>query len=83
MIRSIILINTNISTDSYNPLNIPHSNITAICFQSASSTCLMFNIYNNCNNNSTILLLGTYLHNNINTMLPSLADHMLWFGNFN
>ena len=80
-IRSIMLINTNISTDTYTQLKIQHSDITTICLKGDFSSCSIFNIYNNCNDNSTTDHLHAFL--NPELALPSPTDHMLWFGDFN
>lgn len=82
-IRSIILVNTNISTDSYIPLNIPHSDITAIRLKGEFGHCSLFNIYNDCTNNSTTDALRMYLDTNAQVALPSPTDHMFWLGDFN
>ena len=82
-IRSVILINTNISTDAYATLSIPHSDITAIQLKGELGHCSIFNIYKDCTNNSTTNALHTYLNNNLASILPLPTDHMLWFGNFN
>ena len=82
-IRSIILVNANISTDAYNSLMIPHSNISAIRLKGELGYCSIFNLYNNCINNSTTDALHAYLNNNIDSVLPLPTDHMFWFGNFN
>ena len=82
-IRGIILVNTNISTDAYTPLPIPHSDITAIYLKGELGYCSIFNIYNDCTNNSTINALHTYFHSNLASILPSPTDHMLWLGDFN
>ena len=81
-IRSIILINTNISTDSYTTLNIPHSNISTLCLTGDFGSCSIFNIYNDCNN-STIEALNLFLMTNPNEVLPHPSNHMFWFGDFN
>ena len=82
-IRSIILINSNISTDSYTALSIPHSNISTLHLSGNFGTCSVFNIYNDCNNNNTIKALKLYLNTNPNEALPSPTDHMLWCSDFN
>lgn len=82
-IRSIILVNTNISTDAYTALDIPHSDITAIRLAGEFGHCSIFNIYNDCTNNNTTDALDTYLQNNARTALPSPSDHMFWLGDFN
>ena len=82
-ICSIILINTNISTNAYTPLDIPYSDITAIHLKGKFSNCSIFNIYNNCTNNPTTTALQTYLDEHPHEALPSPNDHILWFGDFN
>ena len=82
-IHSIILVNTNISTDSYASLHIPHSDITAIHLKGDFRHCSIFNIYNNCTNNSSITALHNYLNTSLDTTLSTPTDHMLWLGNFN
>ena len=82
-IHSIILINTNISTNAYTPLDIPCSNITAIRLKGEFGNCSIFNIYNDCTNNSTTTTLQTYLDEHPHEVLPSPNDHMPWFGDFN
>ena len=52
-VRSILLVNTNISTDCYSILPIMHSDITAICFRGDNSFLSVFNIYNEITNNDT------------------------------
>ena len=82
-IRSIILVNTSISTDTYAPLPMPHSDITAIHLKGELGYCSIFNKYNDCTNNSTIDALHTYLPNNLASILPSSTDHILWLSDFN
>ena len=82
-IRSVILININISTNMYTALDILSSNITTIHLKGDFSHCAIFNIYNDCSNNNTTLALQTHLESNECITLPSPSDHMLWCGNFN
>ena len=82
-IRSIILINTNISTNMYTALDIPCSDITAIRLKGDFGHCSIFNVYNDCTNNNTITALRSYLNSHGPEALPSPSDHMLWLGDFN
>ena len=82
-IRSITLINTNISTDAYCSLDIPHSDISAIRLSGDFSSCSIFNIYNDCTNNNTIHTLNTFLHVEPQSALPSPSDCMISAGDFN
>ena len=82
-LRSIILVNTSIPTDSYTVLNIPHSDISALRLRGNFGACSIFNIYNDCNDNSTIDAFRTYLESNPTKALPCSTDHMLWISDFN
>ena len=81
--RSIILVNTNISTDSYTALDIPNNDITAIQLKGEFGHCTLFNVYNDCTNNCSTDALKLYLDTNPNKVLPHPLDHMFWCGNFN
>lgn len=81
--RSIILINTNIATNSYTSLPIPNSDITAIRLDGDFGHCSIFNIYNDCTHNGSLEALATYLTEYGHIARPSDTDHMLWFGDFN
>jgi hypothetical protein len=48
-----MLINTNISTDSYSILPIMNSDVTAVRFCRENGYVLIFNIYNEITNNET------------------------------
>jgi len=76
---SLLMINTNISTDSYTQLDVPSSNITAACFIGPYGNLTLFNIYNNCNHNDSLLDIAGYLSSHP----PTPSDNMLWLGDFN
>ena len=82
-IRSIILVNTNLSTNMYTTLDIPCGDISAIRLQGDFGHCSIFNIYNDCTNNNTTTALRNYLTDHRPDALPSPNDHMLWLGDFN
>ena len=82
-IWSIMLINTNISTNMYTTLDIPSGDIMAICLKGNYGHCSIFNIHNNCMNNNVTMALHDYLSTHNPDVLPSPTDHMLWLGNFN
>jgi hypothetical protein len=77
--RSILMINTNISTDSYVQLDIPNADIAAVQFNGDHGTISLFNIYNDCTHNDNLSALSHYLLANP----PSPLDNMLWLGDFN
>ena len=79
----IILVNTNISTETYTALTIPSGDITATWLKGDFGQCTIFNIYNDCTNNNTIHSLSNYLTAHAHTITPELTNHMLWCGDFN
>ena len=62
VLRSILLINTNISTDAYTQLPILSNDIMATRFSGEFGHLSLFNIYNNCTHNvSTIMLRSEFV----------------------
>ena len=82
-IRSILLINTNISTDSYTILPIMNSDITAVRFHGENGYVSTFNIYNEITNNETITCLDQFMGRHSHLVRPTETDHILWLSNFN
>ena len=82
-ICSILLINTNLSTDCYTILLLMHSNITAVCFRGDNSFLSLFNIYNEIIDNDTLTYLDSYLDHNTQLIRPSCQDSVVWLGDFN
>ena len=78
-----MLINTNISTDSYTVLPIMNSDVTAVRFKGEHGHLSIFNAYNEINNNDTIADLDSFLDRNAQIVRPSGVDHVLWLGDFN
>ena len=62
--RSILLINTNLLTNDWKQIPIPHPDITAIELSSTYGKICLFNIYNNCKNNNALNHLSTYMSTN-------------------
>jgi hypothetical protein len=82
-ICSILLINTNLSTDCYITLPILYSDIAAVHFRGDNSHLLLFNIYNEITNNDTLTCLDQFTDLNAPLIHPSLSDCILWLGDFN
>ena len=59
-IRSILLVNTNISTDCYSILPIMHSDIMAARFRGDNVFLSMFNVYNEITNNDMLTCLDSF-----------------------
>ncbi|KAF8228896.1 hypothetical protein L208DRAFT_1107993, partial [Tricholoma matsutake] len=53
-LRSVLLINTNINTNSYTPLDIRCNNITVVHFLGEFGSISIFNIYNDCTHNDVL-----------------------------
>lgn len=81
--RSIILINTNISTECYTSIPLLHSDITGIKFTGDFGNLSIINIYNEITNNDNITFLDNYISNNPNTLQHNPDDYMIWLGDFN
>ena len=82
-IRSILLINTNLSTDCYSILPISHSDIMAVRFKGANGYLSIFNIYNEITNNDTLQCLDHFIDHNSQLIRPSISDCVIWLGDFN
>jgi hypothetical protein len=82
-VRSILLINTNLSTDCYSTLPVMHSNITAVRFKGNNGYLSLLNIYNEITNNDTLTYLDSFLTRNTHIICPSVRDCVIWVGDFN
>jgi ribonuclease HI len=82
-VRSILLINTNLSTDCYISLPILHSDITAVRFRGENGYLSLFNVYNEITNNDTLTCLDSFTDLNTTLIRPTISDCVLWLGDFN
>ena len=82
-VRSILLINTNLSTDCYSALPVMHSDITAVRFKGDNGYLSLLNIYNEITNNDTLTYLDSFLTRNAHIVRPSVRDCVIWVGDFN
>ena len=82
-IRSILLINTNLTTDCYSALPIMHSDISAVRFRGNNGYLSLLNIYNEITNNDTLTYLDQFTDRNSLLIRPSPTDCVLWLGDFN
>lgn len=83
--RLLILINTNILTDSWKQLNIQHPDITgftAIEIQGHFSIHII-NIYNNCNNNHSLSQMSNFIRDHAHQLGQPMLIHTIWLGDFN
>ena len=77
-VQSILLINTNISIDSYTVLSIMNGDVTVVRFHGDHGYLSIFNIYN-----ETISALDSFLDHNMQLVHPLGTDHVPWLGDFN
>ena len=82
-IRTVLLINTNISSDCYSVLPIQHSDITGVRFKGLNGNLTLINVYNEITNNDTTNCLDLFLTANPLLARPTASDHMIWLGDFN
>ena len=83
--RSLTLIQAQISTDNWNQLDFPSSDVMVVQFSSTWGKLMIFNIYNEGECNSTINLLTKYQKDNQSSLDNSCDGdaHQIWLGDFN
>ena len=83
-VRSIILVNAALDTNSWAQYSIPGSNnFTAIQFRGDMGIIDVYNIYNDCLNDNTMEVLDLHLRCQPATSANTPNRYMLWCGNFN
>jgi hypothetical protein len=81
--RSLILINSNILTDSWKQITFQHPDITAIELTGTSGTLHIINIYNDCENNGALTHVSTYMRDQERQRFTTGPLHTIWLGDFN
>lgn len=81
--RSLFLININISSDSYDFLQLPHSDFTGIRFRGDFGSLSIINVYNEITTNDSLTALTNYFAAHELEARPTEDDHMVWLGDFN
>jgi hypothetical protein len=78
-IRSIILVRSDLRTDSYEPLDIPHSDVTGIALNCEFGLLRIFNLYNDIWDNTSLLIVKQYLrqHPRLSTMQHPVMNIIL------
>ena len=83
--RSIILINTSLTSDSWQQLEFPSGDVTIAQVRGEWGKLTIFNIYNDCRHNRTVTLLNEYTHRHTD-QIENAAEgntHSIWLGDFN
>ena len=83
--RTLMLVSTMISTDSWEQVDFPSGDVTAIVIKGEWGKITIFNIYNDSNNNKTINQLKLFHRTRPNVMnqVEAGVAHILWLGDFN
>ena len=81
--RSLLLVNTNILTDSWKQINIQHPDITAIELKGPFGMIWIINIYNDCNNNSALTQVSQFMRDREQHVGRIAPIHTIWLGDFN
>jgi exonuclease III len=80
--RSLLLINASINSGSWEQIDIPSGDITAVIIRSAVSDLLLYNVYNDGNNDTSLNAL-TIAHNIVSVTPSVKRRHIIWLGDFN
>src|SRR6266702_1713140 len=85
--RSVTLIRGERLTESWEQLDFPSGDVTALRIREKWGTLSIFNIYNDCNHDDTLTALMNYHKVHTKVLLGSETSHqdhhLLWLGDFN
>lgn len=86
--RSLFLLRSNILTDQWQQVEFPSGDVTIITICGNWGKLTIYNIYNNCDNNDTLLQLEAFNSAQARTSPPpgniNVGMHpTIWLGNFN
>jgi len=82
-LRSIILINTNISTDCYEQIQLRSTDVTGMRIVTGAGPVTVLNVYNDCNHNATVEEVMTYLTRTFPDDIVPDGEHIVMAGDFN
>ena len=78
--RSLLLLRSNILTDRWKQVDFPSGDVTVITIRGDWGDLTIYNIYNDCEENTTIHQLEAFAHARSTS---ELTQPMLWLGDFN
>jgi len=83
--RTVTLVNASIRSDTWKQLEFPSSDVTVIQLSSGWGKLTIVNVYNDCNNDTTMWLLMEFHRKNHSELMESTNEtaHVLWVGDFN
>ena len=79
---SLILINTNITTNCYEQVHFNSPDVTGVLITHGLSKTMIINIYNDCNHNESIDTVSTLLTSQFPNVIPD-DTHIIFSGDFN
>ena len=82
-LRSIILVNTNISTDCYEQIQLRSTDVTGMRIVTDAGPVTVLNVYNDCNHNAAVDEVTSYLTRTFPDDVISGDEHIIMAGNFN
>ena len=83
--RAVTLISTTLKSDTWKQLDFPSCDVVAIQVKGEWGKLILFNVYNDCNNDETIRLLTNYHRENQTETAQTRNNvtHLLWVRDFN
>ena len=82
-LRSIIFVNTNISTDNYEQIQFQSTDVTGVSIKTENGTLAILNVYNDCRHNAALETVNNYLTQRFsNNNIPD-NQHVIIAGDFN
>ena len=82
--RSVILVNASLDTNAWAQIPLEGSNdLTAIQFRLPQGHITIFNIYNDCTHQNTLITFRLFMQQHSASLLASTNDRMIWCGDFN
>jgi hypothetical protein len=83
--RSVILIRSQLKSDSWQQIDFQSGDVTAIRLMGQWGQLNLYSIYNDCQHNATIGLLSEHHHRTTNLEEDSATNktHNIWLGDFN
>ena len=83
--HSLLLIRSNILTENWKQVDFPSGDMTVVHLNGTWGKLTIFNVYNNCETNDTILQLEPFSHAHANPLgcNEDNAISIVWLGDFN
>ena len=83
LLRSLILVNSNIPTNSYQQIQFNTADVTGITLKIGDRKIIIINVYNDCNNDEAIHAVSEFLSNKYPDAYIPNDTHVIVCGDFN